>query len=471
MNLLRSTRAMPKPLLAQTILVATSAFVMSVLSIWLAFWLFFVRPDLNVCAIWVGPSPTVAATTALFYQENDARLFGSKAMKKPENPSKLAESIRLFLESKGQRPAIVYLSIPGVGRLRDTSPSDPADGTHGFPIDPEVIAGARDFGRGVKETDLADVLDQFRRRPWQKKLLILDIGQVDTDRDLGVFANDFTNRLKQELDKNALENFTVLCSCAPGQASWSSDADRRTVFAHYVADGMTRARDVQELVVYVKKRVYQWVKAQRGAIQTPIAWESPTSNFLLPKPPGEPGVFWNWGTTPEPTDSPWQTPEARDLWNRLVACYQSRDAFADQRPYRFAPLAWREYQETLLRAERLYRAGLFPACADVIRTVDGLEQELKNPCAALSESGYPSVEMGLQIASDSGFHPRWASEREWQRALDWPFTPNAPELPEKPKASDAAKKQGGGIVSSEIAEKPAPAPQENGSRSFPRLWA
>ena len=309
--------------------------------------------------------------------------------------------------------------------------------------------------------NLADVLDEFRKRPWQKKLLILDIGQISTDRDLGVFANDFSNRLKQELDKRAPENFTVLCSCAPGQTSWSSDADRRSVFAHYVADGMGRARDVQELVAYVKKRVYQWVKTHRGATQTPISWGSPASSFLLPKPPVESGIFSIWGVgRQEAADSPvarrWML---HNLWTRLAACYQSRDGFADQRPYRYAPLAWREYQETLLRAERLYRAGLFPECADVMRRVDGLEQELKNPFTALPEIGYPSLEMGLSIAANSGFRPQWASDREWQRALDWPLTPNAPDLPEKPKAGNAAKKQGGGIVSAEIAEK-AGAPEK-----------
>ena len=149
--------------------------------------------------------------------------------------------------------------------------------------------------------------------------------------------------------------------------------------------GWAELETCRNYVGYVKKRVYQWVKTHRGATQTPISWGNPASNFLLPKPPVESGIFSIWGSTPQATDSPWQKPEAQNLWNRLVACYQRRDGFADQRPYRYAPLAWREYQETLLRAERLYRAGLFPECADVMRRVDGLEQELKNPFTALPE--------------------------------------------------------------------------------------
>ena len=149
MDMLRSSRALPQPLLAQTILATTSAFVMSALSIWLVFWLFFVRPDLNVCAIWVGPSPSSASTTELFFQENDARIFGAKAVKRPESPSKVAESIRQFLESKGQRPAIARVGYRGRGCWRGLG-AIPAihvlDGDSRFSIDPEVIGSARDVG-------------------------------------------------------------------------------------------------------------------------------------------------------------------------------------------------------------------------------------------------------------------------------------------------------------------------------------
>ncbi len=255
MVLLTTCRAIPRSRQALLVLAATSCFVMSALSLWLAYWLFFVRPDLNVLAIWTGPAPTSGAATELFFQEQDARIFGPKAMKRSENPGQVAKTIREFLESKGQRPAIVYLSVPGVEPLRDRAPGDSVAAPDRLSIDPEVLEGAASGGHSLTGLNLNDVLDEFRKRPWQKKLLILDISQIGTDRDLGVFANDFTHRLKQELDKSTGENFTVLCSCAPGQFNWSSDADRRSVFTHFVADGMNRARDVQELVVYLKKSV------------------------------------------------------------------------------------------------------------------------------------------------------------------------------------------------------------------------
>ncbi len=471
MDLLTSCRAIPKPRLALTVLAATSCFVMSALSLWLAYWLFFIRPDLNVLAIWIGPSPTSGSATELLFQEQDARIFGPKAIKRPESPRQVAETIREFLESKGQRPAIVYLSAPGVGPLRDPDRSDSVGEGNRLSIDPEVLEGARAAGNKSAGLNLQDVFDEFRKRPWQKKLLILDISQIGTDRDLGVFANDFTHRLKQVLDKSPRENFTVLCSCAPGQFSWSSDADRRSVFTHFVADGMNRARDVQELVIYVKKHVYQWVKNHRGAIQTPIWWGNPAANFLLPKPASETGIFPNWGPTSRPPNSPWKQQEAVDLWNRLVACYQKSDVYVEQRPYRYAPLAWREYQETLLRAERLYRAGLFSEGKDVISSLDGLEQELNNPYAAVPKSGYPSLEMGLRIASDSRFHPEWEDDRKWVHALAWPSEQSVPDSADQPKGSNATRKIKKGITPSEISEQDDDGAPEKGKARLPEVLA
>jgi len=469
MDLLSSSRTIPKPRLALTFLAATSCFLMSALSFWLAYWLFFIRPDLNVLAIWIGPSPTSGSAPELFFQEQDVRIFGPKATKKPGNPGQVAESIREFLESKGQRPAIVYLSVPGVAPLRDENSGDRVNDSNRLPIDPEILQGAHVAEGSLAALNLKDVLDELRKRPWQKKLLILDVGQIGTERDFGVFANDFTHRLKQVLDKDSGGNFAVLCSCAPGQFSWSSDADRRSVFAHFVADGMNRARDVQELVAYVKKRVSRWVETHRGAIQTPIFWGSPASNFLLPKTPGETGRFQIGSSTSQSADSPWKKPEAQDLWKRLMACYEQIDVYAEQRPYRYAPLAWREYQETVLRAERLYRAGLFSEGGDTIKNADGLEQELNNPFATVSNNGYPSLEMGLRLASDAGFHPAWAGDREWKHALDWPPEQSVPGSADQPKGTSAAKKIKKGITTSEISDQDDAGATEKGKTRLPEV--
>jgi hypothetical protein len=451
------------------VLVATSCFAMLTLSLWLTYWLFFIRPDLNVLAIWIGPSPASASDLGLSFQKQDATIFGAMAVKRPESPDQTADLIRQFLRSKGQRPAIVYLSVPAVGLPHKPGPSDPIDDPDRLSVDPDVLDVARAQGHRATGMNLKDVLEEFRQRPWQKKLLILDIGQIGTDRDLGVFANDFSYRLKQDLDRSSADSLAVLCSCAPGQLSWSSDADRRSVFAHFVAEGMNRSIDVNELAAYVKKHVYQWVKAHRGAIQTPLSWVGSASNFLLPKPANGIGLLTIGSPTAQLPDSLWKRQEAQGLWKRLVACYRRSDIIAEQKPYRYAPLAWREYLETVLRAERLYRAGLFQEGGDAIKSMDRLEQELKNPFSSFSQHGYPSVEMGLRIASDSAFHPQWGTDSEWERALAWPAALTGPVLPDKSKPSDVEKKQGGGIVSSEISGRAEAVATEKRTSRVPEI--
>jgi len=475
MDLLTSCRAIAKPRLALTVLVATSSFVMSALSLWLAFWLFFIRPDLNVLAIWVGPSLEAQPPVELLFQERDAALFGPGTMKHL-SPGDVAKSIRALLAGKAKEPAIVYLSLPGAGRLDEPAPSGSGAHRNRLSIGPEVFQVPRALAANVAGTDpkdvldLTDVLDEFRTSPGQNKLLILDIRQIATDRNLGVFANDFTYRLKQELDNNSLENFTVLCSCAPGQFSWTSDADGRSVFAHFVADGLNQATDIQELIAYVQKGVSMWVKKHRGgAIQTPIAWGNPASSFRLPKPPAETGGSRVWGAMSRPPDSPWEKQEAQDLWERLVASYKKTDGYVSQRPYRYAPLAWREYLETLLRAERLYRAGLFEEGRKVITGLAGLEQFLRNPFSALPNNEYPSLEMGLRLASDPTFHPAFGGDDEWEAALAWPPPRSVPVPTDKPKDRNVPNKQGGEIVAFENADQANAGAPEKGKLQLPEI--
>ena len=53
----------------------------------------------------------------------------------------------------------------------------------------------------------------------------------------GRFANGFLHRLKYYLETRRPKGLAVLCSCAPGQLSWTSEADHCSVFGYYVALG------------------------------------------------------------------------------------------------------------------------------------------------------------------------------------------------------------------------------------------
>ena len=379
---------------------------MSVLSFWLAYWLFFVRPDLNVLAIWVGPSPALLVRDRTVLPGtgcHDLRPQGNEQAGESRPGSGVDPRVsqeqgtgagdRLFIGTRGR--AACATRAPATRLMtRIVSPSTPRS------------SGAHAAGGSWPGMNLKDVLDEFRKRPWQKKLLILDIGQIGTDRDLGVFANDFTYRLKQELDKNSE---TTSRSFAP--ARLASLAGPATPTALRLRPLRSRWDEPSQ----GRSGIDCLCKKTRLPMGEDPPGSGPDSDLV-----GKPGVQLPpaqtcQGDGPFPGSGarhlrrpilPGREPEAQDLWKRLVARYRRSDVYADQRPYRYAPLAWREYQETLLRAERLYRAGLFPEGGDAIKSLDGLEQELKNPFPALPKNGYPSLEMGLRIASDSGVPSR-----------------------------------------------------------------
>src|SRR5262249_22503198 len=142
--------------------------------------------------------------------------------------------------------------------------------------------------------NVEDRLDLLREPPTRggKCLLILDAGQVGTDRNLGVFGNGFVQRLATVMKEKKPKGLLILCSCAPGQVSWTSEADRRTVFGHFVARGLsgeavgwepsTRGLTARGLAAYVGHHVARWVSERRGAVQTPILLSADdTENFLL----------------------------------------------------------------------------------------------------------------------------------------------------------------------------------------------
>src|SRR5438105_1669041 len=65
-------------------------------------------------------------------------------------------------------------------------------------------------------------------KPRRPALLILDAVPVGSDRDLAVFGNGFVARLASWVKDD--RNVVVLCSCAPGQVSWTAEGQRCSVF-------------------------------------------------------------------------------------------------------------------------------------------------------------------------------------------------------------------------------------------------
>jgi hypothetical protein len=208
-------------------------------------------------------------------------------------------------------------------------------------------------------------------------LLILDAGQIGTDRNLGIFGNGFGHRLAAFMREKKPKGLWILCSCAPGQVSWTSEADGRTVFGHFVARGLSgeaagwdpssRGLSARGLAEYVRHQVARWVDQNRRAQQTPLLLSADDAvNFPL-RPSVPPSALRAARSDPE---------LAKEMEKRLAEGWARRDELETRRPFRHAPIVWRRYLETLLRAERLSRAGQDAEAGTALGELAGLERRL-----------------------------------------------------------------------------------------------
>ncbi len=183
----------------------------------------------------------------------------------------LAALLRERRAHAGGGPIVVYLSAAGVSDGRRPL----LLATNHRPVDTPGDANRA----GLSADELLDLVSESPAEG-AKCLLILDAGQIGTDRNLGVFGNGFVHRLATLMKEKKPKGLAVLCSCAPGQVSWTSEADGRAVFGHFVARGLageaagwdpsSRGLSARGLAEYVRHHVARWVSEKRRAQQTPI---------------------------------------------------------------------------------------------------------------------------------------------------------------------------------------------------------
>ncbi len=227
---------------------------------------------------------------------------------------------------------------------------------------------------------LTAVLKTLSELPASKqKVLILDCTAVASNWQLGMLRNDFARELRELIPRiEAIPNLVVLSSSDVDQRSWACREYRRTVFLHYVIEGLKGgARDEQndgridllELHQYVQENVRRWTQFNRGVLQTPVLLPEglegkqrasridlavATSNYRPPDPHATPVYS--------------ESPELSQWW-------QSHAKLAQQLPSPMAhsPQLWRQYQDTLLRCERLVLAGDLDAANSLSRELLTLE--------------------------------------------------------------------------------------------------
>lgn len=365
-------RRVSKPMLSAVILTATALVIAVVLLVWLLLWLN--RPRAGIAGWWVAQRGL--ALPVIGHQNDDLRKVVKTSAATASGDvgyRALEQVLRDRLARAGTRPVAVYLSAVGVSDDQGGYLLRPEPG----PLAPEATTRTDSSPLGVDE-----LLDLFDEYPSRLKLLILDAGQVDSDRNLGIYANGFLHRLKSRLESKPLKGLVVLSSCAPGQVSWTSEADRSSVFGHYVALGLSgkasgwdpskRGVTVRALHNYVREHVKSWVAANRRGEQTPELFGDPEVNFALPRP-----------NTARGGAAPAAEKAAESAVARLNEGWLKHDALLKRRPFRHSPVLWQQYQETLLRGERLIRAGEFAEAESTLANLAAMESKIAAAAAGL----------------------------------------------------------------------------------------
>lgn len=352
-----------KPERARLILTSTAGIIAGVLSLWLFAWV-IARKPVGLAAGWVaarGPAAPVLA-----FQEDDIQSFGP-SRGGGEIPALNQRGLEGALASAfgpgAADPSVLYLSAPGVT----------LGGRATFLV--EEAGTSLDGSEAPVGSFTAEDLAERLAQPYQRRvLIILDAGQVGTDRGLGVFGNGFLPTLAARLKGTGTRGVAILSSCAPGQISHGSERDRHSVFAAYVARGLSgeaAAWDpsgrltVQGLARFVSHHVRRWVESHRQSTQTPILLGDVESDFPL-RP-----VRLTMRTAPGD-----EAVAAKELEALAIAWHQ-RDQMALSSPERHTPVLWVRYLDSLLRAEKLFRAGRATEMAETLSIASSLVEPMK----------------------------------------------------------------------------------------------
>jgi hypothetical protein len=376
-----------KPRISALILEATAATVSIVLVVWLLLW--FGRksdPD-QVDAYYVAASDVGVAPEEVPFQAADVRSFlGGSVPAKATRPNDLVPAIRHKIRISG-RPLVVYVSVPVVG-----------------------TSSGRTIRDTVKELITCVTSDANR-----DVLLALDVAQIDTDRDLGVYGNSPYALIEENIPalEKAKRKIFVLAAAGPAQKSWPADELRQSVFGYYLRKGLegdakgrrekhVTSITIEELARYVNGHVRDWVRRNRNeSVQAPrlLPFSSGTkdpSTVILrtirsagaapasrneavagvgPRDDASAQTKTEPKTQPETVVSAGAAPNAAvGLFDQLGQQWQIHDALKAHKPYRHLPGSWRSYQAHLLRAERQVRAAwLDPDDSGAVeRAKDGL---------------------------------------------------------------------------------------------------
>jgi hypothetical protein len=206
-------------------------------------------------------------------------------------------------------------------------------------------------------------------------VLVLDPTGFSSHWPLGVVRNEFVRKLKEQRERiEKIPKLVVLCASGEDQRSWPSEEHRRTIFGHFVIEGMRGAVapsggriSAQELFNYVKDNVERWVRANRGALQTPLLLGGENRAREI-----EVSVTGKY----EPPAPPVPVEFKREELERVWKGYEDLSAQVPP-PSAYTPHLWRAYLNTSLRYEQLLLAGDQRRLPELKGRLDALAEDIR----------------------------------------------------------------------------------------------
>jgi hypothetical protein len=439
-------RRMPRSAQASTLLTTTFATVCATLGIWLILWLLLVRPKTDLVAVLPDESPVAIHWLSGLLPP---RVDPESATWQKERLDSI-DAVHSILDKHSGRPIILYLNAP----IAST-------------------ASKADPGKGAISSDAIKELVRIcqQEHGTTKLLLIIDPGRVGPDPVLGLKDNpdrDWLDLLqregrlppadpqkRREWDEK-WRNFGIFCACSPDQLSWPVEGQGRTIFDKILNQSLAKPRKLRKTIDLVSFWVAHLVQEFiPGAAQNPMYLGDPDLDFFIRAEKPRPALVVEGQQGREEE-------KEKALSQRLNEEFKHRDEYEKRKPYRYAAAAWRDYQDHLLRAERLFRA----------HRPDDADAELNSAqttARALADhkTSFGSLALGIRYAANPSDYERL--EGDLKTALKQNQSPTAAAarvVPKKEAESPGDKKPDAPAASA----KPAPAgPQVPNDDLFLRI--
>jgi hypothetical protein len=293
-----------------------------------------------------------------------------------------------------------------------------------------------DDPHGQKRMYVRDILAKLKSPNLEGKrvVLVLDATQVVSHWPSGVLHNDFARQLNEmEKEIKQVPNLIVLSASDADQRSWVSEEWQKTIYAHYVIEGLKGAADdfgdknrrvtAWELHQFVKDRVEAWADTNRDAVQTPVmigdeAIAKNTELALVSEDYAPPQFTDALGLDAKALAE--TLTEAQSAWNE----WESLNRMSPH-PMVYSPHLWRQYQSTVIRYEQVLRLGVDA------RKKENLKGSLTKLADRIRQSGTllptaASLGNALPMPAVFGVAPPWTEQelqtyfQEIQQAEDLP---------------------------------------------------